>query len=462
MAINSSDTEMGRRDSAGSHVTSNGISHFSTEDALTVNKNTQADHTKTAHKINNDPWYQLGVLLAVSFNCGYILGFSNLILKPLGWIWGIASMAVLAVLSLYSNLLLADLHIIDGRRFIRYRDLMGFTLGRKMYHVTWILQFLTFILGNVGFLLLSGRALKEIYLEFNNSSTMTLQDFIIISGVLYFAFAFLVPNLSAMRMWCGISAFFTFIYIAILMKMSISNGKSNSKNYKLNGTSQQKVFNALNGIAAIIFASNSGMVPDLQATLKQPAVRNMHKALYFQFSIGLSFYYTVTIIGYWAYGSSVSEYLLSDLSGAKWAKVLANAAMFLQSIISQHMFCAVIHETFDTRFCYQDEKAFSRHNSLIRFIIRSLFFTVNSFTAAMLPFLGDFVNLIGSLSLIPLTFVFPSLIYLKVKGQKVSGTRKIWHWLNIIIFSLLTVATTISSFHSIVYNAKTYHVFANT
>ena len=85
------------------------------------------------------------------------------------------------------------------------------------------------------------------------------------------------------------------------------------------------------------------ILSSMQATLKQPAVRNMHKALYFQFSIGLSIYYTVTIIGYWAYGSSVSEYLLSDLSGSKWAKVLANAAMFLQSIISQHVSSTLVY-----------------------------------------------------------------------------------------------------------------------
>eukprot|EP00253_Pinus_taeda_P011132 PITA_11132 len=158
--MNSSGSEMGIRDPAGSHLTSSSVSHFSIENGLTVNKNGQDDDTKTAHKINHDPWYQLALLLVVSFNGGYILGFSNFIMTPLGWIWGTVLMAVLAVISLYANCLLAKLHIIDGRRFIRYRDLMGFTLGRKMYYITCSLQFLNFILGNVGFLLLSGRALK--------------------------------------------------------------------------------------------------------------------------------------------------------------------------------------------------------------------------------------------------------------------------------------------------------------
>lgn len=68
-----------------------------------------------------------------------------------------------------------------------------------------------------------------------------------------------------------------------------------------------------------------------------PAVKNMRKALHLQFSVGLAFYYGVSIAGYWAYGSSVSEYLPADLSGPKWAKILINSVVFTQSIISQHV-----------------------------------------------------------------------------------------------------------------------------
>lgn len=62
----------------------------------------------------------------------------------------------------------------------------------------------------------------------------------------------------------------------------------------------------------------------------------MRKALYVQFSGGILFYYAVPMMGYWAYGSKVSENLPNELSGPKWAKVLINAAVFLQSIVS-HM-----------------------------------------------------------------------------------------------------------------------------
>lgn len=33
-------------------------------------------------------------------------------------------------------------------------------VGRKMYYLTWFLQFMTLLLGNMGFILLGGKALK--------------------------------------------------------------------------------------------------------------------------------------------------------------------------------------------------------------------------------------------------------------------------------------------------------------
>ena len=63
----------------------------------------------------------------------------------------------------------------------------------------------------------------------------------------------------------------------------------------------------------------------------------MMKALYFQFSVGVLPLYLVTFTGYWAYGSSASSYLLSNVHGPVWLKVTANIAAFLQSVISLHV-----------------------------------------------------------------------------------------------------------------------------
>ena len=75
----------------------------------------------------------------------------------------------------------------------------------------------------------------------------------------------------------------------------------------------------------------------MQSTLRKPAVTNMRKALYLQYTVGLIVYYGVSVMGYWAYGSTVSEYLPEELSGPNWVKVLINSTVFLQSIVSQHV-----------------------------------------------------------------------------------------------------------------------------
>lgn len=78
------------------------------------------------------------------------------------------------------------------------------------------------------------------------------------------------------------------------------------------------------------------------------------------------------------------------------------------------MFVAPIHEALDTKFLKLDESMHSRQNFKRRFYLRALLFMGNTFVTAALPFMGDFVNLFGSFTLVPLTFVFPSMIFIKV------------------------------------------------
>ncbi|KAI5329686.1 hypothetical protein L3X38_029083 [Prunus dulcis] len=199
----------------------------------------------------------------------------------------------------------------------------------------------------------------------------------------------------------------------------------------------------------------------MKSTLRKPAVTNMRKALYVQFSGGILFSYAVPMMGYWAYGSKVSENLPNELNGPKWAKVLINAAVFVQSIVSQHMFVAPIHEALDTKFFKLDKSMNLKENLKRRFFLRAFFFIANTFVTLAIPFMGDFVNLFGSFSLVPLTFVFPSMIFIKIKGKTARPEKNLWHWFNIIIFSLLAVVTTIAAVRLIFNNVQKYNFFAD-
>ncbi|KAF7806010.1 proline transporter 2-like [Senna tora] len=415
----------------------------------------------TAHTVGQDSWQQVGLLLITSFNCGWILTFSNLIMVPLSWKWGVLCLIVVGFYTAYANWLLAAFHFINGQRFIRYRDVMGFLFGKKMYHLTWVFQFLTLLLGNMGFIILGGQALKEIHSEFSDSP-LRLQYYIVITGAAYFIFAFFIPTMSAMKNWLVASALLTFSYILVTLIVMVKDGKSNpNREYDIRGSQADKVFHAFGAISATIVCNTGGLLLEIQSTLRKPAVKNMRRALYSQYTVGLLFYYGIILLAYWAYGSHVSVYLPQNFSGPRWANVLVNALAYLQSIVSQHMFVAPIHEAFDTKVLDIDKGMHSKQNFKRLFVVRLLFFSGNTFVSAAFPFIGDFVNLLGSFSLIPLTFVFPSMIFLKVKAKTARREKKAWHWFNIIFSSLLTIVTTISALRLIVDNVRTYHFFAD-
>ncbi|GMH01216.1 hypothetical protein Nepgr_003055 [Nepenthes gracilis] len=433
-----------------------------TSSGSTKDGQVQKHGVTSAHTTDHDSWQQVGLMLVTSFNCGWILSFSNLMLVPLGWAWGIPGLLVIGLFTAYANWLLAGFHFIDGQRFIRFRDIMGFLFGKGMYHITWAFQSGILLLGNMGFILLGAKALKEINLAFSES-TLRLQYFIVITGVAYFIFSFVVPNISSMRIWLGVSAILTFSYIGMILVILAKDGKSNkNRDYEIEGSTVSKIMNAFGAVSAIIVCNTSGMLLEIQSTLRWPAVVNMRKALSLQYTVGLIVYYGVSIMGYWAYGSGVSQYLPRELSGPKWVKVLINAAVFLQSIISQHMFVQPVHEALDTKFLNLGESIYSRENIKRRFILRALLFATNTFVTATIPFMGDFINFLGSFTLVALTFIFPSMIFIKVKGHAANAAKKAWHWSIIVISFLIAIATTVSAVDLIVHDIKEYHFFADT
>uniref|UniRef100_A0A6V7QVK0 Amino acid transporter transmembrane domain-containing protein n=1 Tax=Ananas comosus var. bracteatus TaxID=296719 RepID=A0A6V7QVK0_ANACO len=380
----------------------------------------------------------------------------------LGWIAGTTGLLLAAAISLYANALLARLHEVGGKRHIRYRDLAGYIYGRRMYALTWALQYINLFMINTGFIILAGQALKAIYTLYRNDGLLKLPYCITISGFVCALFAFGIPHLSALRIWLGFSTFFSLIYIFTAFVLSTRDGiNAAPRDYSIPGSHISKIFNTIGALASLVFAYNTGMLPEIQATVRPPVVRNMERALIFQFTIGSLPLYAVTFMGYWAYGSSTSTYLLNSVSGPLWVKTAANVAAFLQTVIALHIFASPTYEYLDTKYGRGKGDAFSLRNLSFRIVVRGGYLTVNTLVAALLPFLGDFMSLTGALSTFPLTFVLANHMYLKVKKSKLSTLQKTWHWLNVVAFSCLSVAAAVAALRLIVVDSKTYHVFAD-
>ncbi|XP_011036024.1 PREDICTED: proline transporter 1-like isoform X1 [Populus euphratica] len=424
-------------------------------------ENSAVEIPETAHQISSDSWFQVGFVLTTGINSAYVLGYSGTIMVPLGWIPGVLGLIIATAISLYANSLIAELHEFGGRRHIRYRDLAGFIYGRKAYCLTWGLQYVNLFMINTGYIILAGSALKAVYALFSDDHVMKLPYFIAISGFVCALFAMSIPHLSALRLWLGVSTVFSLIYIVVAFVLSVKDGiEAPARDYSIPGTTRSKIFTTIGASANLVFAFNTGMLPEIQATIKQPVVSNMMKSLYFQFSAGVLPMYAVTFIGYWAYGSSTSTYLLSSVNGPVWVKALANISAFLQTVIALHIFASPMYEYLDTKYGIIGSP-FSIRNLSFRVGVRGGYLTINTLVAALLPFLGDFMSLTGAISTFPLTFILANHMYLKAKKNKLTSLQKLWHWFNVCFFGLMSIAAAVSALRLIAVDSKTYHVFAD-
>ncbi|PKI39618.1 hypothetical protein CRG98_040088 [Punica granatum] len=186
----------------------------------------------------------------------------------------------------------------------------------------------------------------------------------------------------------------------------------------------------------------------------------MLKALYFQFTIGLLPLFAVVFVGYWAYGSLSSTYLLNSVNGPVWLKMAANIAAFLQTLVALHIFASPMYEYMDTRFGIKGS-ALKPKNLSFRILVRGGYLTINTLVAALLPFLGDFESLTGAVTVLPLTFILANHMYLRAKDKQLSSLQKLWHWLNVCFFGAMSVAAAVASVRFIIVDSKTYNLFAD-
>ncbi|KAK8612310.1 hypothetical protein V6N13_092426 [Hibiscus sabdariffa] len=424
-------------------------------------KSSAVESPDSAHQIGTDHWFQAGFVLTTGVNSVFVLGYSGTVMVPLGWTGGVVGLVLAAAASLYANMLVAKLHDFRGKRNIRYRDLAGEIYGKKAYLITWILQYINLFMINIGFLIMGGASLKACFVLFTEDHTMKLPYFTGIAGFVCILFAVSTPNLSSLRVWLGCSTLLSLTYIVVASVLAANDGiKSPPRDYSIQGTTTSKIFSIIGASSSLLFAFNTGMVPEIQATLREPAVENMQKALYFQFTAGSIPMFAVTFIGYWAYGSSAPAYLLSSVSGPVWLKAAANISAFLQSVISLHIFASPAYEYMDTKFGVSGG-VFEFKSLSFRLAARGGYLTISSLVAALLPFLGDFQSLTGALSTFPLTFILANHMYLVAKKDSLSSLQQSWHKLNVVFFSFMSLAATVAAVRLIAGDSTKYSVFAD-
>jgi hypothetical protein len=95
-----------------------------------------------------------------------------------------------------------------------------------------------------------------------------------------------------------------------------------------------------------------------------------------------------------------------------------------------------------------------------RIVVRILYVCTTCFLAALIPFFGDLMGLVGALAVTPTTFVIPCLLWLTLKRPKAWNSSAWWLcWVTAVVASVLGVLGAVGAMYSIVQNAKSYELF---
>ncbi|KAK3161313.1 hypothetical protein QOZ80_1BG0075570 [Eleusine coracana subsp. coracana] len=345
-------------------------------------------------------------------------------LRGMGWALGLTALAVMAAVTFYEYSLMS--RVLDhcearGRRHIRFRELAADVLGSGwMFYFVVTIQTTINTGVSIGAILLAADCLEIMYTSLAPNGSLKLYHFVIIVAV---ALAFLsqLPSFHSLRHINFLSLLLSLGYTILVSAACIRAGFSKdvpAKDYSLSTSKSEQTFNAFLSISILASVFGNGILPEIQATLAPPAAGKMMKALVLCYSVIVFTFFLSSITGYWAFGSHVQSNVLKSLmpdSGPAlaptWLLGIAVLFVLLQLLAIGLVYSQVAYEIMEKNSADVQQGRFSRRNLIPRLVFRTLYLAFCAFIAAMLPFFGDIVGVVGAVGFIPLDFVLPVLLY---------------------------------------------------
>ncbi|XP_042422126.1 probable GABA transporter 2 [Zingiber officinale] len=394
--------------------------------------------------------------------------------RGLGWGLGLASLTAVGAVTFYAYTLMSK--VLDhcekqGRRHIRFRELTADLLGSG-----WIFYLVVFFQSavntgiSIGCILLAGQCLKTMYSNLSPDGPLRLYHFIIMVTVVLILLSQL-PSFHSLRHINLASVILSLAYSGLVTGGCIYAGYSKNapeKDYSLGSSNVQRTYEAFTSISILASLYGNGILPEIQATLAPPATGKMVKGLMMCYTVAFFSFYSTAVSGYWAFGNIVNSNVLNSLlpdSGPSlaptWLLALGVICVLLQLFAIGLVYSQVAYEILEKNTADIEQSKFSKRNLVPRLIVRTIYMVLCAFIAAMLPFFGDIVAVVGAIGFIPLDFILPMLLYNITIG---TSKRSAVHWLNIFIMIVFTGVGVMGAFASIrkmVLDAHHFKLFSN-
>ncbi|KAK1360538.1 lysine histidine transporter-like 8 [Heracleum sosnowskyi] len=367
-------------------------------------------------------------------------------LVSLGWYWGIISFTIGYVWQLYTIWLLVNLHesVPPGIRCSRFMHLSITAFGMKLGKLLSLFPIMYLSGGTCVLLIINGGScLRSLYVEMwgydyskpASSDAEWCLLFIIIAVIL----SQFSPNLDSAAKIAALGSLAAAMYSTLLVVLSLVQNRPNGISYSVKQApkEQKEIYGAINALGLIAFAFRGhNVILDIQGTIstckEQPSRGPMNRAVSVSYLVIAACFYPLTLAGYWCYGNklvtnnnmpllrSFMEYHHDSMP--KFVKAIIYLLVVTHFLTIFQIYGMVVWDNLERIYVTMKNR---RCPKWLRGGIRALFGGFVYFVAVELPFLGALSALLGAITAVPITFIYPCLMWIIIRNP--GRTSPMWY-----------------------------------
>ncbi|KAF8973392.1 hypothetical protein BGZ46_009958 [Entomortierella lignicola] len=177
--------------------------------------------------------------------------------------------------------------------------------------------------------------------------------------------------------------------------------------------------NIPSSLATMAFAYSGNVVyPHVEHTMRYP--KQWPKAVWSALALCCFLYVTIAAAGYAAFGDTTMSPILGNLPRGVWS-MMSNILMTIHVLLAAPILLtslSIMVESLITKKWPAFEKGSTVGQFAKRAIDRVIIVVLTGVVAAVIPYFGDMMDLLGALTTCLLVFVFPIFFYFMLGGMR--------------------------------------------
>uniref|UniRef100_A0A0C9RK30 TSA: Wollemia nobilis Ref_Wollemi_Transcript_13986_2067 transcribed RNA sequence n=1 Tax=Wollemia nobilis TaxID=56998 RepID=A0A0C9RK30_9CONI len=383
----------------------------------------------------------------------------------LTWGPGVAVLVLSWIITLYTLWQMVEMHeMVPGKRFDRYHELGQHAFGEKLG--LWIVvpqQLIVEVGVDIVYMVTGGKSLKNFHdLVCPSCKKIKQSYFIAIFGSVHFVLAQL-PNLNSVAGISLAAAVMSLSYSTIAWGASVHKGQVDNVDYGIKSSSTANtVFNVFNALGDVAFAyAGHNVVLEIQATIpskpNKPSKIPMWRGVVVAYIVVAVCYFSVALVGYWAFGNSVDDNILSTLQKPSWLIATANMMVVIHVIGSYQIYAMPVFDMIETVLV---KKLHCSPGLPLRLVARSTYVALTCFVGISFPFFGSLLGFFGGFAFAPTTYFLPCIMWLAIYKPRKFSLSWIANWICIILGVILMLVSSIGGLRNIIKDASTYKFYS--